>query len=508
MLLTQRGRSVLYTDVKEVNRDNIADVLRSVMDSHDRNAHNIKLLLDYEGGQQEKFRTKTYRPDIDNWCVDNIANEVTEFKLSFNWGNPITLKARKKNDDINQNIISAISELNKFYEIQGNNAKQQELARYVEICGVGYTFVDINTDYVDGDSPFTVDVLNPMCAFVVRSTYYLDKRIVLSGTFSDDGNGNKTFTCFTNSTRYELNSSYEHLDNSDVANPLGVNPIIEWFRSYDRMGCFERQISEMDNLNLLISDFTNDVEQNTQAIWHTNDVDFPKRIVKNEDGTETELPVTLKGNMMVQTYTSQDGKTPMIESLSIDYDYEGMLNNIITRRALILQKCNVPSRNDNSGGSTGVAMSDATGWTQAETEANRQDQIKDMCKLNEVRAVLRAVDKCNGFNIDNPLRKLVYSEVETHIPRQKTYELTVKTNAICALIAKGFSLEDTLDIAPLFEDNNQVIVRSGDGVKKYQESQVFKVNNSSSTEETRPFPDYSDQQGNSPNIGGMSKEQV
>lgn len=41
------------------------------------------------------------------------------------------------------------------------------------------------------------------------------------------------------------------------------------------MGCFEQQISEMDNLNLLISDFTNDVEQNTQAVWHTNDVDFP-----------------------------------------------------------------------------------------------------------------------------------------------------------------------------------------------------------------------------------------
>ena len=501
MQLTQYGRSVLYTDVKEVNRDNIADVLRGVMAEHDKNVHNIKLLLDYEAGCQQKFRVKTYRPDIDNWCVDNIANEVTDFKLSFNWGNPITLKARKKNDDINQDIISAISELNKFYEIQGNNAKQQELARYIEICGVGYTFVDINTDYVDGDSPFTVDVLNPMCTFVVRSNYYLDKRIVLSGTFSDDGKGNKAFTCFTNKERFELNSAYEHQENSGVTNPLGINPIIEWFRSYDRMGCFERQISEMDNLNLLISDFTNDVEQNTQAIWHTNDVDFPKRIVKNEDGTETELPVTLKGNMMVQTYTSEDGKTPMIESLSINYDYEGMLNNIVTRRSLILQKCNVPSRNDNSGGSTGVAMSDATGWTQAETEANRQDQIKDMCKLNEVKAVLRAVNKCHDFDMNSPLRKLVYSEVETHIPRQKTYELTTKVNAICALIAKGFSLEDTLTIAPLFEDNNQVIVRSGEGVKKFQETTVFKTEQ---TEESRPFPDLSDQEGNSPNIGGMT----
>ena len=90
------------------------------------------------------------------------------------------------------------------------------------------------------------------------------------------------------------------------------------------------------------------------------------------------------------------------------------------------------------------------------------------------------------------------------MPRQKTYELTTKVNAICAMIAKGFSLEDTLSIAPLFEDNNQVIVRSGEGVKKYQESQVFKDEQEQS-EEKRPFPDYSDQIVNSPNVDGMNK---
>ena len=504
----QYGRKILYTDVREITYDNVADILRKAMMEHNTNVTDIQKLLDYEAGKQEQTRTKTYRPDIDNWCVDNIANEVTDFKLSFNWGNPIALKVRKKNDDTNKAIADGVFELNKFYEVQGNKAKQQELARYVEICGIGYTFVDVNTGYIDGDSPFTVDVLDPRCAFVVRSSYYVDKRVMLAVTYYKDGDGRVWFTCYTNKARYDFDSDYKHLEYSGQANPLGVIPIIEWFRSYDRMGCFERQLSEMDNLNLLISDFTNDVEQNTQAVWHTNDIDFPKKIVENADGTTTEVPITLKGNSMVQTYTSQDGKTPIIEALSLDYDYSGMLQNIITRRALILQKCNVPSRNDNSGGSTGVAMSDATGWTQAETEANRQDQIKDVCKLNEVRVVLRAIAKCSDFPMNNPVRKLVYSDMESHIPRQKTYELTVKTNAICALIAKGFSLEDALDIAPLFEDNNQVLIRSGEGVKKYQESQVFKLDNGTSETETRPFADYSDQQGNSPNIGGMSKEKV
>lgn len=502
----QFGRNVLYTDVKKVDKDNIAEILRQVMPYHETNANDIKFLLDYEAGLQEKFRTKKYRPEIDCWCVDNIANEVTEFKLSFNWGNPITLAMRDRNDGSNREIADGIFELNKFYDLQGNRSKQQELARYVEIGGVGYTFVDINTDYVEGESPFTVDVLDSRCAFIVRSSYYLDKRPMLGVSYYCDEHGQKQFTCFTKEARYDLNSSYEHLSTSGELNPLGMIPIIEWVRSHDRMGCFERQISEMDNLNLLISDFTNDVEQNTQAIWHTNDVEFPKQIIKLEDGTEKEVIVKPKGNDWMQTFTSPDGKTPTVKPLAIDYDYNGMLQNITTRRALILQKCNVPSRNDNSGGSTGIAMSDATGWTQAETEANRQDQIKDVCKLNEVKLVLKAVEKCAGFPLDNPIRKLVYSDVEANMPRQKTYELTTKVNAICAMIAKGFSLEDTLSIAPLFEDNNQVIVRSGEGVKKYQESQVFK-DEQAQAEEKRPFPDYSDQENQSPQIDGMKTKQ-
>ena len=90
------------------------------------------------------------------------------------------------------------------------------------------------------------------------------------------------------------------------------------------------------------------------------------------------------------------------------------------------------------------------------------------------------------------------SDLQPSIKRSKTYELTVKTNAIATLISKGFDLRDVLTIAPLFEDNNQVIERSGNGVNKYQESQVFKTEKQ--TEEKRPFADYSDQIANSPNI--------
>lgn len=504
----QFGRMGIFTDAREVNRDNVADIVREAMRVHEINAANMNFLIDYESGLQPLKRKKTYRSDIDCKCVDNVANEITDFKLNFNWGNPITLVMRDKLSDKEDNMAKAVTWLNKCYEAENNKAKQQELARFIEICGVGYTFVDINTDYEDGESPFTINVLDPRCTFVVRSNYYLDKRIILAVTYYCATDGSKNYTCFSRDSRYELNSLYEHKERSDEYNPLEIIPIVEWIRSFDRMGCFERQISEMDNLNLLISDFTNDVEQNTQAIWHTNDVEFPKEIVKNEDGSETERIIKPKGNDWLGTYTTHDGKTPFIKPLAIDYDYTGMLNNIITRRALILQKCNVPSRNDNSGGSTGIAMSDATGWTQAEVEATKQDQIKDGCKIEEVKIALRAIRKCRGLSLDSPLFNLKHTDVKSSIKRQKTYEMTTKINAYATGVSHGINYKDMLNVINLFDDPQQVAENSKETTEAYLKSIFEKTNESvGGLDEKTPNADRldqdrSDQINNSPSIDG------
>lgn len=505
----QNGRAVIFTDVLEINSENVGKVVSKAMEQHLLNSKKIQNLIEFEAGEQPIVRTKKYRPDIDCKCVDNVANEITDFKLSYNWGNPITLVMREKDSD-DKTISKAVSELNKCFDAQDYKSKQQELARYVEIGGVGYTFIDVNTDYEEGESPFTIDVLDPRCTFIVRSSYYLDKRVMLAVTFYCASDGTKQYTCFSKDTRYELNNLYEHKERSGETNPLGDIPINEWFRSYDRMGCFERQIDEMNNLNLLISDFTNDVEQNTQAIWHTNDVDFPKKVTKNEDGTESEEIVKPKGNDWLGTFTTKDGKTPFIKPLAIDYDYSGMLNNIMVRRNLILQKCNVPSRNENKGGSTGIAMSDATGWTQAEVEATRQDQIKDGCKIQEVKIALKAIKLCKGLPSDSPLLKLKHTDVKSSIKRQKTYEMTTKINAYATGVSHGINYKDMLAVINLFDDPQQVAENSKETTEKYLESIFNKTNEAVGGEgEKKPNADRleqdkSDQITNSPSIDGMS----
>lgn len=521
------GRRQIFTHEREITRENLIKVLRQAVLDFLPNAGDCTLLLNYEKGRQEKIRVKKYRSDIDFWCVDNIANEIAQFKVDFNWGNPITLIQRGEKDSGGSDEARAIAILNEYYDAEEIKKKTQELARFVEICGIGYTIVDINSEWEDGDSPFTVNVLDPRYAFVVRSSYYPDHRIMLGVTFREDSLGNKYFTCYTRNEQFEVLNTvkiinektgrenkadrWNETDRSGEENPLHRIPIVEWIRDYDRMGCFERQIPEMNNLNLLISDFTNDVDQNTQAVWHANDVDFPTEIIKKEDGTEEEKPRKPKDGEWLDTETTIDGKTPFIKPLVINYDYAGMLNQIIFRTNRIKEKCNVPQRNDNSGGSTGIAMSDATGWTHAEIEANRQDQIKDGCKMEEVKCVLAAIRETALAKVDDKVLKLRHMDIKPSIKRQKNYEMVTKINTYATGVSHGLAPEHMVAAINFFDDPQQVAEDSKPYTERYLASIFDKSNQSSGDTEDKPNEDRlqgdnSDQISNSPNLDGMKTE--
>lgn len=512
------GRKKIFTDVAVINNENIIDVLRDAIVDHETVATECNYLINYVAGIQPLQRTKTYRSDIDIVDIDNVADEIVNFKTSFNWGNPITLVQRGDNDGGSSKESKAIAELNACFDAEKIKHKTQELADFVEKTGIGYTYIDINTEYEDGDSYFKYVVLDPRSAFVVRSNYYADQRIVMNVTFRTDRKGNRHYTCFTKDRRYEIGSlngikknktEWVFEDGNNTKNPLGKLPFTEWIRCADRTGCFERQIPELDALNILESDFANDVDQNTQCIWHANDIDFPKEIVQDEDGNDVEVVAHPQSNDWIETTTTPEGKTPFVNPLHVPYDYTGMLSNIITKRAMILQKCNVPSRNDNSGGSTGMAMSDATGWTQAEVEATKQDQLKSDAKLDEVKIALIAINMCAGLPGDSGLRELKYSDVKPNIKRQKTYEMTTKINAFATAVSHGIDYKSMLNAMNYFDDPQQV-ARDSEGTMKMYLDKTFGIEKEE-TEEVEgkgldnPIPerleqDESDQVENSPTL--------
>ena len=200
------GRQVIYTEFADINESNIINVLTKSFNVHLANKGEMEFLLNYESGEVNPIREKVYRKEINNFIPDSLANYITEFKLGFEWGNPFTF-VQSDDDDVEDNdmLTKAISLTNQNYRKQKIGKKQQELGRFVEICGVGYTFVDINRSERKNASPFTIDVLDPRFTFVVRSTAYTDKRIVLAVSYrvatNAKGNKVKIFDCFTDNVR-------------------------------------------------------------------------------------------------------------------------------------------------------------------------------------------------------------------------------------------------------------------------------------------------------------------
>lgn len=498
----QYGRKEIFTSEKEVTAKNIIQILRDALPIHEENANRIDFLLRYEEGNQPILREKKYRSDINCIVNDNIAAEITDFKLGFMWSNPITFVQRGLNDDGLPIENKGINQINECYDTEYIKSKVQKLGRFVEIGGVGYSYTDLNTDYQDGDSFWKYEILDPRFTFVIRSSYYIDHRIMVGVTYRVDKYTNtRHYTCFTKDLRFEIIeaskiengkevNTWNHKSRSGEENPLHAIPIVEWIRNYDRLGAWERSISEMNNLNLLISDYTNDIEQNTMVIWHTNDVDFPK-----DKNGETKKPKT---NDMLQTYTSPDGKTPFVKPLTVGYDYSGMLANIVNRRATILQKCHVPSRGNTSGGSTTGAMDSAIGWNDAENIANLQQSICEGSRMEELKLALICISKSDKASEEISAIKL--RDVQPCTTRTKNYDIATKINAFATGVSHGINGKHMLQAINLFTDVASTWQDSKDLIEKYQSGLFDKE----TKDEGRLMADLSDQEDNSPLIGSLS----
>lgn len=506
------GRRRLFTDETEVTSQNVVRILQKAVSDNSVNVQAIRFLLEYEKGNQPLQRKKEIRPEIDIQVCDNLANEITEFKIGYQWGNPITY-IQRGNRDIHGNDTAkddeAISYLNEMLEDEFSFAKDQELARYVEICGIGYQMVDIKRDF-EGGSVFDLITLDPLCTFIVYDHSVWQKPI-MAVTFRQQENGEVYYTCISDNAVYTVKNSsivgedgkpvdtWEQYDSGNThrsgeMNPLEKINIIEFQRSYDRMGCFERQISDLDNLNILVSDFSNNVAQDTQSVWWGNDFNFPE----DEKGNS----VTPSSGQWVMTYSGEK-KNPKIQALSVQIQYSGILESIRTRRDTIKQKCNVPLQTEPGGGSTGTAMSMSSGWQAAEVAASKEEQIVRKGKMQIADLILRAIKRSPDLPADSPMLTLNLSDIKVSIVRNRTYDMITKANAFATWVSHGINGRHALQQVEAFPDSNLVWNDSKDLVEKYQKS-LFEKKESAGAETNRLQADQSDQISNSPITDGIN----
>ena len=143
-------------------------------------------LFEYVKGRQPILdREKQIRPEINEKIVDNMASEILEFKLGYEFGSPISYVQRARKDIKSRNALFSffkklftsdeskkedlrVSAINEMMVEECKAAKDLMLAKDVKTCGVGYRLI-LPKKIKTGVSVFDLLVLNPMNTFVVYS---------------------------------------------------------------------------------------------------------------------------------------------------------------------------------------------------------------------------------------------------------------------------------------------------------------------------------------------------
>lgn len=434
-----KGRRKIYTDVAKITSKNVIDVLNKALMIHSQNVSQIQFLINFEKGLQPLQRKKTVRKEINIVSISNLAHQITEFWLGYFWGNHMAFVQKSdkhpSGSDPKDND-SAITLLNEMYEAEDMERKDQLLAYYLEVCGTCCQLIDIKRNVADGDAVFDLVTLNPLYSFVVYSSDAYEKAM-MGVSFSENESGSKIYTCITDDAVYIIKDASRIINGqkkdykfetkrSGEINPFGMVNIIEFERSIDRTGVFERQIDELNALNILESDLVNDVAQTTQANWWGNDIELDK----DDDGNVKGV----QGGQWILTRTNGSGKQPNIKALVLDYNYEGVLSNIQAKHDGILERTFTPKQTEQSGGSTTGATSLSSGWTATETVACKQAAVVKSGYKKRNQLALIAIRKSPDTPVDSPLLKLKNSDIDIRPIRQKTFDMATKVNSMATMI--------------------------------------------------------------------------
>ena len=466
------GRRQIFTDQSNIDSTNILTVLGEAYVIHEQNQSEIQYLFEYVNGKQPILsREKEIRPEINERVVDNMASEILEFKLGYEFGSPITYVQRARKDMNSDGLIKRttkklfgnresqiedmrIAAINEMLTEESKASKDLQLAKDVKTCGVGYRLI-LPKRFVTGSSVFDLLVLNPMNTFVVYSNDAY-REPVLGVTYFPHIDGTITFGCYTKKMYYEIEMGVTSNDFypgfKAAPNVLGMIPIIEYINDFDRMGCFERVIPLMDSLNTIDSDRVNDIAQHVQnLLWGDNiEIDDEQYKKMRQDG-------------MIVT-KSPTGRTATLKYLECTLDQNGNQMLVDYVKQQILDICSVPSRSELSGGSTGSATNMSTGWMAAETDAKSKEQIWTASERRETAVILAIIKSSN--EVDADISELSLADLDIKFSRSRTYDLATKCNSLATLIHVGIDPLRAIETVGLFTDPQQVALDSAERIDK------------------------------------------
>lgn len=468
-----KGRIKIYTDVKEVNKENVIDVLDKALVKQETNRAQIQYLINFEKGCQPLVREKRVFKEIDIKSISNLAHQITEFWLGYFWGNHMAFVQKSDKhpkDSKPEDNDSAITLLNEMYDAEDMEYKDQLLAYYLEVCGTCCQLIDLKRNVCDDDAVFDLVTLDPRYSFVVYSSSSYE-RPVMGVSYVENEDGSKDYTCITDDRVYIIRNQnqiingksedkYTFSKRSGEKNPFGRINIVEFERATDRTGVFERQLDELNALNVLESDLVNDVAQTTQANWWGNDIQL--------DEDENGKPKAPVGGQWILTKSSGSNNKPDIKALVLNYDYEGVLKNIQAKHDAILERTFTPRQTDQSGGSTTGATSLSSGWTATEAVACKQAAIIKRGFKERNRLALIAIKMSPDVSADSPLQRLKNTDIEVRPIRQKTFDMATKINCLATMVQNFVHPRVAMEAIDFFPNLSEAIEDSVPQMIKYQ----------------------------------------
>ena len=487
------GRRQIFCDAERIDKSNILEVLSDAYVIHQQNRAEMLYLFEYVKGRQPILdREKQIRPEINEKVVDNMASEILEFKLGYEFGSPISYVQRARKDIKSRKALFSfikkmfaseeskkedlrVAALNEMMIEECKAAKDLMLAKNVKTCGVGYRLI-LPKKMKTGVSVFDIMVLNPMNTFIVYSND-ARREPMLGVSYFPHRDGSVTFGCYTKTSYFEIKLGGVVDNNewiSESPNIIGQIPIIEYINDYDRMGCFERVIPLMDALNTIDSDRVNDIAQHIQNILWGDNV-----------ALDTEQYAKLRNQGLILT-KSEQGRTATLKYLEcvLNQSENQTLVDYVERK--IEKIAHIPNRSELSGGSTGSATNMSTGWMDAETDAKAKEQIWTASERRETAVILQILKTSN--EVDSDVAELNLSDIEIKFSRSRTYDLATKCNSLATLINIGIDPLRAIEIVGLFTDPQQVALDSAERI-----DQILFKQNSNSTSEKKTQPDITDQ---------------
>lgn len=400
------GRKTLYTTFKEITPSNVNDMIREIERDHARNAGEIGMLYKrYKGEQPILNRIKEVRPDINNKIVVNRAMEVTNFSISYSFGEPMQYVARGSKAE----TPDKVDMLNDFMLEQNKATADIDLATWFSIGGLGYRIALPNKG--SGDSPFSIYTLNPMSTGVVKYQS-IEEPVVAGFAYVTDEHGFKTYSIYTPSLFMKVKNQKV----LEVAvNPIGMVPIIEYQSNMVKMGVFEPVITLLDAINLLQSNRLDGVEQFVQSIMLFINAD-----IENDDIQKLQAMGALKifgDDASVELITKELNQSEV--QVLIDDLYQSVLTII-----------GMPSQSgeSNSTSDTGSAVIMRGGWQTAESRAKQSELMFKRSEKQLLEVILKICEETSEL-------ELKVSEIEMKFTRRNYSDLMAKSQVLTTMLA-------------------------------------------------------------------------